>query len=78
MRNQVIETEIGKEKQCSKCKEFWPLDSEFFFSRLREPRKDGSRRKGYDSVCKACYDVVYRKTEVTRKNHIRSKAEKLV
>ena len=43
------ETELGIEKQCSKCKEYWPKDEEFFY-----------RKNGYVvSPCKACYDEIY-------------------
>lgn len=37
-------TELGKERQCARCEEFWPLTSEFF------PR----RGDGFHSYCKAC------------------------
>jgi len=76
--NPIIETELGNEKQCSKCKDFWPMDSEFFFARLGNPRKDGTRIPQFDAVCKACYEVFYRKRNATRRNHIRSNAERLV
>ncbi|KUJ73909.1 hypothetical protein AVO42_00365 [Thiomicrospira sp. XS5] len=39
-------TNLGLEKQCSHCKEFWPADSEFFY-----PQKG----KGLHCYCKACY-----------------------
>lgn len=28
----TIETELGIEKQCTACGEFWPADKEFFYS----------------------------------------------
>ncbi len=77
-RNAVIETELGKEKQCSVCKDFWPLDPEFFFTKTLPPKKNGERNKSYDSVCKACYEIKYRKRKPGRRNNIRSSAEKLV
>jgi hypothetical protein len=45
MTRQMIETDIGTEVQCAKCKEFWPADLEFFYF------KDGRPH----SWCKACY-----------------------
>lgn len=40
-----ISTELGREAQCARCKEFWPADGEFFFT---------SKGKLH-SWCKACY-----------------------
>ena len=37
--------QIGRQRFCPRCKEFWPADSEFFFS-------DGNG--GFHSWCKAC------------------------
>lgn len=45
MTRATIESELGEEIQCAKCKEFWPLDSEFFFFTKGRPH----------SWCKACY-----------------------
>lgn len=45
MTRLTIESELGKEIQCAKCKEFWPLDSDFFFITRGKPH----------SWCKACY-----------------------
>lgn len=39
------QTELGTEVQCSKCKEFWPADSEFFYMKEGKPH----------SWCKDCY-----------------------
>ena len=36
------------EKHCSKCNEYWPADSEFFFSA-------GGKGDGLTCWCKACY-----------------------
>jgi hypothetical protein len=41
-----IETDAGSEIQCSKCKEFWPEEPEFYFIH---------KTKGAHSWCKACY-----------------------
>lgn len=77
-KNPIIETELGEEKLCSKCGDFWPMDSEFFFSRLRKPNRNGVQTRKYDAVCKACYELIYRKRTSSRVNNIRSKAEKMV
>ena len=37
-------TELGKEKECARCHEFWPADNEFFHK----------RGTGLHSYCKAC------------------------
>jgi len=37
-------TELGVERQCNACREWWPLDDEFFYRRL----------SGYQGRCKAC------------------------
>ena len=78
MKSPIIKTELGEEKLCSKCGDFWPMDSEFFFLRLRKPYKDGIQSRKYDAVCKACYESIYRKKTSIRVNNIRSKAEKMV
>lgn len=36
------------EKLCTKCNEYWPADSEFFYRRA-------SREDGLSDTCKACY-----------------------
>jgi hypothetical protein len=36
------------EKYCSRCKEYWPADTEFYFSM-------GSKGDGLSTWCKACY-----------------------
>lgn len=41
----IIRTELGTERRCTKCNEYWPEDSEFFYSskgKIQQP-------------CKACY-----------------------
>lgn len=38
-------TELGDEVKCSKCNDFWPADSEFFFFNKGRPH----------SWCKDCY-----------------------
>ena len=51
-----IETELGTEKLCPSCQDFYPLDAEFFY------RRKGTNRNGeqlYNSLCKACYEEKY-------------------
>lgn len=43
-----IYTVSGIEKKCSRCSEFWPIDTEFFFS-------CNGKGDGLTSCCKACY-----------------------
>lgn len=38
-------TEIGEEIQCNKCKDFWPIDKEFYYFNGATPY----------SWCKDCY-----------------------
>jgi hypothetical protein len=45
MVKRVISTELGTERRCTKCNEYWPEDSEFFYTsggKIQQP-------------CKACY-----------------------
>lgn len=44
----MIITELGVEKLCSKCNEYWPADNEFFYR--------GSDRFKLHGWCKACVD----------------------
>ncbi len=37
-------------KRCNKCREYWPADTEFFFS-----AKDARHKDGLNDCCKACY-----------------------
>lgn len=46
-----IFTELGKEKLCKHCQEYWPVDSEFWFM-VKAKRKDGSVVHRPDSACK--------------------------
>ncbi len=55
-----IETELGTEKLCIECQEYWPLDNEFWFTYRNKPNKKGERTIGYEAACKCCYDIRYR------------------
>lgn len=43
-----IVTELGTEKRCPRCNEYWPADTDFFYS--QKGKKDGLH-----DWCKACY-----------------------
>jgi len=47
MSTEVRETELGLEKRCRKCGEYWPLDGEFWHIQKRGVG-------GFNSVCRAC------------------------
>lgn len=42
------ETDIGPEKLCSRCDEWWPADEEFFFA------DKTSKDDGLEHECRAC------------------------
>lgn len=44
----MVFSAAGLEKQCPKCHEFWPFDTEFFFANARE-------QDGLYPACRACY-----------------------
>lgn len=70
-----IETELGKEKFCPECKEYWPLDSEFWSKRIAV-LSGGNTSIRYESACKCCYSIRYRPHKVKTKNRIKSAHEK--
>lgn len=47
-RPAYIETDLGTEKLCTRCDEYWPADEEFFY--LANKKRDGLH-----SWCKSCY-----------------------
>ncbi len=55
-----IQTELGTEKLCIQCQEYWPLDNEFWFTYSGKPKKDGSRSVCYEAACKCCYYIRYK------------------
>lgn len=48
----VVETELGTERACLICGEFWPLTPEFY-------RRQKTGFRGFQGVCKACQAEVY-------------------
>ena len=71
----LIETELGTEKLCIQCDEYWPLDSEFWYTSKGRVKKDGTQSICYEAVCKSCYDIRYRPHRIKRVNKIKSKHE---
>lgn len=72
VRNEIIETELGLERRCTKCDESYPLESDFFY----KDGKDKAGRAKFTTQCKDCYKQSYRtqpslrsKTEVTGDEH---------
>lgn len=45
MSRDYITTELGEEARCAKCRDFWPVDPDFYFIQNGKPH----------SWCKACY-----------------------
>lgn len=54
-----IQTELGTEKLCIECQDYYPLDDEFFW--FQWSNRNGKKVKQYSATCKACYDVRYRR-----------------
>lgn len=57
-------TELGTERQCTKCKEYWPEDHEFFYT---------AKRKNLETLqiqqpCKACFSELKRNQRKARKS----------
>lgn len=48
---------LGRVKRCPRCRESWPLDSEFFFFRA------SGKPQAY---CKACYNDAFRESRSRR------------
>lgn len=72
VRNEIVETELGLERRCTKCDESYPLESDFFY----KDGKDKAGRAKFTTQCKDCYKQSYRtqpslrsKTEVTGDEH---------
>lgn len=55
MSRVFIYTELGTERQCTSCGEYYPFDEEFF-------NKNGFRngRQQWTAKCKACFAELYR------------------
>lgn len=55
--DKFITTELGVEKLCSICNEYYPYDTEFFYG-TGTKRKSG--KISLYACCKACYEIKYR------------------
>lgn len=55
-----IETELGVEKLCIHCNEYWPLDEEFYPFQWRMTKKFGLVKR-FSGVCKGYYDQHYKR-----------------
>jgi len=55
MMPMYLHTELGIEKHCPLCKEYYPFDEEFFF---KNGFKNGVQK--WAARCKACYLESYR------------------
>ena len=71
-----IETELGTEKLCIECQEYWPLDDEFWFSRKSRSAKDPSSRL-FEAACKCCYYIRYKPGTRKGTGRIKSGHERL-
>jgi len=56
----AIISSLGRELKCSKCKEYWPADTQFYHS------KPGVK-SGLQDWCKACYGTWDRERRELRK-----------
>lgn len=54
--------ELGAERCCSRCREWWPADGEFFYT-------SSGTRDGLHDWCKACYREWRATTEGKSRNH---------
>lgn len=64
----VYSNDLGKQKLCIECQEYYPLDEEFFYFQWVTSKK-GIRSKCFTATCKGCYDIRYRpwRLELKRK-----------
>lgn len=70
----IVQTELGLEKQCIACKEFFPLDKEFWWHN-GHTKKNGE--KSWCAACKSCYNTYYkRRNNLSRSNNYKSDWEK--
>lgn len=72
VRNEIIETELGLEKRCTKCDEIYPIESDFFY----KDGKDKAGRTKFTTQCKDCYKQSYRTTpKITLKPNLKVKRD---
>lgn len=69
-RRQV--TELGEEKFCVHCGEYWPLTNEFWYFQKAETKKNGIVLRAM-GACKGCYTEAYKPERLqSRKSQIKS------
>jgi hypothetical protein len=49
MLSETIVTDLGLERRCNRCQEFWPVDDEFWFFTMKRGRRVVCGH------CKACW-----------------------
>ena len=62
-----IETELGLEKYCKGCDEYYPAEKEFFYG-TGIFKKDGSHC--LETLCKACYVEKYKSSRKMKKMEV--------
>lgn len=68
----LINTELGKEKLCNKCDEYFPLSKEFFFCNGKT--KQGIQK--FTSACRDCYTKNYRPHRLVKGEYVGKGAAK--
>lgn len=72
----IIQTELGTEKQCIACNEFFPLDKEFWWHNGYTKRNG---EKSWCAACKSCYNTYYRRRlNVSRTHGTKSNWERII
>lgn len=62
MKPKHTTTELGKEKLCIHCNEYFPLETAFWVSKLVK-LKSGALKRRFYSACKGCYQERYKCAE---------------
>ena len=57
-----IETDLGREKLCIHCNDYYPLDGQFWVSK-KVTLKSGIQTVRFYSACKGCYQERYKVKE---------------
>ena len=60
-----IQTELGTEKFCKGCDDYYPATNEFFFGTSKY-RKNGTQV--LETLCKACYNEKYGRSLIRSNN----------
>ena len=63
------EPELGDQKRCTQCLEWWPRDAEFFFRATREA-------DGFNPWCKACWYEWRRRSGVPERHFLTDEQRK--